>query len=305
MNDVNGQSVRVSQDKSASLSGLPASPGAMLRQARETAGVSVEALAAAMKVSNTKIAGMEADDYSTLPDVVFARALAASICRVFGMDAAPVLALMPKGGEHRLSSTAANINATFKNGPDRSRRNSMLSHATRPLGVAVVVLLLGAAVFALLPYRGDAPETSSGETTRYEPVAKEEPLELPVPLETLSGSLSTPLQGSVSTAQQETVANQTLTPLEAGKSQPAVFVQDSGGVLEFTARGPSWVQVRDASKKVVFERTLAKGEVVSANGTPPFKVVVGRAEEVDIKVRGSQFDLASVAKSGVARFEVK
>ena len=63
--------------------------------------------------------------------------------------------------------------------------------------------------------------------------------------------------------------------------------------------------MRDASKKVVFERTLVKGEVTSVSGTPPLKVVVGRAEQVDVKVRGAQFDLASVAQSGVARFEVQ
>ena len=304
MNDANGLG-QVLQTEASTLGGSTASPGAMLRDAREQAGVSIEALAGAMKVSSSKIAGMEIDDYSTLPDVVFARALAASICRVFGMEAAPVLALMPKGSEHRLPSAAADINATFKNASERSRRNSMLSHATRPLGVAVVVLLLGAAVFALLPYRSDAPESSGGESTRYEPVVKDGALEFAVPLENLSGSSEVQVQGSVLAAQQETLANQVLASAEADKPEQTAPVEGSGGMVEFTALGPSWVQVRDASKKVVFERTLAQGEVASANGTPPLKVVVGRAEEVNIKVRGAAFDLEGIAKSGVARFEVK
>ena len=89
------------------------------------------------------------------------------------------------------------------------------------------------------------------------------------------------------------------------KAEKAAALTSTDSVLEFSAHAPSWVQVRDASKKVVFERTLAKGDVVSATGAPPLKVVVGRAEAVDIKVRGTAFDLAEIAKSGVARFEVQ
>lgn len=277
-----------------------ASPGAMLRGVREAAGVSVEALAGAMKVPVNKIEGLESDDYAVLPDIVFARALAASICRVFATSPAPVLALMPKGGVHSLSSTGADINASFKDGSERPRRNSFVANATRPLGVAVVVLLLGAAVFVFLPYRSDAPESSDlgTGTVTYEPgTIQNVPLEMALPSEPLTG-------GSGQLPEAPTEAQQA--PAEAEAVKPgASAALTNDGVLEFTARNPSWVQVRDASKKVVFERTLAKGEIASATGAPPLKVVVGRAEAVDIKVRGAQFDLAGVAKSGVARFEVQ
>ena len=293
MNDVNGLGTKPQAHQNPSFNS-PASPGALLRNAREAAGVSIEALASAMKVSVKKIEGMEADNYTALPDVVFARALAASICRVFGIDTAPVLALMPKAGAHSLSSAGANINASFKGSSERPRRNSFVTNATRPLGVAVVVLLLGAAVFVFLPYRNDAPESSdsgAGMVT-YEPGAIQDmPLEMALPAEEATAE-----------AQKAAVAEQALIDKEQVKSSAVV---SSDGVVEFTARGPSWIQVRDASKKVVFERTLAKGEVASASGAPPLKVVVGRAEQVDVKVRGAEFDLAGVAQSGVARFEVE
>ena len=278
------------------------SPGAMLRGVREAAGVSVEALAGAMKVPVNKIEGLESENYAALPDIVFARALAASICRVFGASSAPVLALMPKGDVHGLTSTGADINASFRDGSERPRRNSFVANATRPLGVAVVVLLLGAAVFVFLPYRNDAPESSDSGTgiVTYEPgTIQDRSLEMAPPSEPMTGGFKQSPEAPTE-AQQAQVDAEALKPEAAA---PAAIASDS--VLEFTARGPSWVQVRDASKKVVFERTLTKGEVASATGMPPLKVVVGRAEEVDIKVRGSQFDLVGVAKSGVARFEVQ
>ena len=76
-------------------------------------------------------------------------------------------------------------------------------------------------------------------------------------------------------------------------------------LLQFQALGESWVQVRDATKNVVFERTLMKGQTASATGILPLTVVVGRADMTEVLVRGKLFELAGVAKENVARFEVK
>lgn len=309
MNDVDrsGAEPLTDMNPQTSASTAATSPGLMLRGVREAAGVSVEALAGAMKVPVNKIEGLESDNYAALPDVVFARALAASICRVFGTSPAQVLALMPKGGAHSLSNAGADINASFTDGSERPRRNSLVIHATRPLGVVVVVLLLGAAVFVFLPYRSDAPESSDPDASivTYEPGAIQDmPLEMALPAEPLSGSSGHAAEAG--TAVPQTPAQQALAEAQTVKLEVAAVAKpESDGVLEFSARGPSWIQVRDANNKVVFERTLAKGEVASATGASPLKVVVGRADAVDVKVRGTQFDLAGVAKSNVARFEVQ
>ena len=77
------------------------------------------------------------------------------------------------------------------------------------------------------------------------------------------------------------------------------------GLLEFRAREATWVQVRDATKAVVFERTLTKGASAFATGVLPLAVVIGRADSTDVFVRGAPFVLTSLAKENVARFEVK
>lgn len=73
------------------------SAGAMLRTLREQAGMELETLGAALKVSTQRLHALESDDYSALPALYFARGLAANICRHLGQDAAPVLAKMPDG----------------------------------------------------------------------------------------------------------------------------------------------------------------------------------------------------------------
>jgi len=52
-------------------------------------------------------------------------------------------------------------------------------------------------------------------------------------------------------------------------------------------------------------RNMAAGETVGVSGNLPLMVVVGRSDTMQVLVRGQVFDLLSVAKDNVARFEVK
>ena len=59
----------------------PQDGSALLRQAREQAGVHVAALAVALKVPVRQLEALEQGRFDLLPDHTFARALAASVCR--------------------------------------------------------------------------------------------------------------------------------------------------------------------------------------------------------------------------------
>jgi cytoskeleton protein RodZ len=47
------------------------------------------------------------------------------------------------------------------------------------------------------------------------------------------------------------------------------------------------------------------GETVRINGALPLSVVIGRADAIDVQVRGKPFDLAPLSKDNVARFQIK
>jgi cytoskeleton protein RodZ len=76
-------------------------------------------------------------------------------------------------------------------------------------------------------------------------------------------------------------------------------------VLVIHARAESWVQVRNGAGRVVLQKALAAGESYSAEGSPPWSVVVGRADATDVVVRGQPMDLKAIARENVARFEVE
>jgi cytoskeletal protein RodZ len=75
---------------------MPRSPGGIMRSAREKAGLHLAVLSVNLKVSVKQLEALEADQFQYLPEPVFARALAAKVCRFLKIDSEPVLALMPQ-----------------------------------------------------------------------------------------------------------------------------------------------------------------------------------------------------------------
>lgn len=282
------------------------SPGALIREAREASGMHVDVLAAALKITVDRLEALEADHYSALPDMVFARALASSACRILKLDPVDVLAIMPKNQAHSLSVGRPDINAAFKDGSEKRGKNLFIRQFTRPLGIAVIILLVGAGVLFFLPERGDGSEkvvTTPMQALPATEVTQKFILNQPMLLaQVLKSDVPTPPSTSVAGDTTDTKASDVATDEAVGTHATNITTD---GLLEFRAREATWVQVRDATKAVVFERTLTKGASASATGVLPLSVVIGRADSTDVFVRGAPFVLTSVVKENVARFEVK
>ncbi len=283
-----------------------ASAGALLRQARQAAGMDIAVLASALKVPVSKLQALENDDFAVLPDAVFARALASSVCRTLKVDPAPVLGQLPQSQAPRLVGEKDGLNAKFKDPQDKAPP-LRLPAASRGVSLAVLVLLAGAAAVYFLPSgmlefdwaRTPAPEpVHAVAEASQEGAAVAEATQDAVPAQPPASDL--PLAAPAAPASHATVA-----PMAAASVAPAAVAAASSAVLEFRANAESWVQVRDASGTVVFERTLRAGESAQAPGKPPLAVVVGKANATEVVVRGVPFDLAAVARENVARFEVK
>lgn len=297
--------------------------GAMLREAREAARVQLPSLAATLKVPPGKLEALEADDYAAFPDHVFMRALAMGMCRTLHVDAAPVLAALPRTELKSLSKTGAGINATVK---ERSHFRSSgasfggSSHGSRKVVAGVLVLLVAAAAVYFVPLhqggdagsQADAPAapavaaagaSGAAGTTPSAPVVAEVPAAVAgnagegaaAPVQ----PAATPAPAAAETAAPVAAAAEATAPAPA-----AVPAQASGAVLEMRASAQSWVKVKDAKGKVVLEKTLAKDEAVTASGELPLSVIVGNAKGTQVLVRGEPLNIAGT-RDNVARFEVK
>lgn len=264
----------------------PITGGAMLRQAREALGLHIAALAVSLKVPVKKLEALEADRFDLLPDTVFVRALASSVCRSLKIDPEPVLAKMPHTSTPQLRAYESSINIPFRS---TAGGGGMFSwdHLSKPFVWVVLGLLLGALVLFFFPF---GPQTEVSVAPKADTASVNPSLPLPAPAPTASEENALPAAASADAA-----------------SASAVLVPGSGattGVIIFKAHAVSWVEVVDASGVVQVRRNMANGETVGATGALPLAVVVGRADTTEVQVRGKPFDLIPVAKDNVARFEV-
>ena len=313
------------------------SAGGLLREAREAAGLHIAALAVALKVPVKKIEAIEADRFFELPDAVFVRALASSICRTLKVDAAPVLQRLPQIGSPNLGYPNSGINAPFRS-PGDGPRPSVWAQVSRPAVLAGLVLLLAALVLILLPVmRPDAIEAKfslPGQEDFSHNVGNNEPVEtntalvspenrsvdaagatdLFPPGPALPGNPASfktsaahfvPAISTSGRAEIEPMVAPAVLVLSSAPSASASLLPSSSGVLMFSAKSQSWVEVTDAKGRVVLRRNLAAGETAGASGALPLSAVVGRADATEVQVRGKAFDLSAHARDNVARFEVK
>lgn len=270
------------------------SGGAMLRKAREAAGLHIAALAVLLKVPVKKLEALETDRLDLLPDTVFVRALAASVCRTLRIDPAPILESLPHTTALRLKTDESGINTPFRTSGERSGL-LFWNQLSRPFVVAVLLLLVGVLVLVFFPF---TPRTEVASALTSETAAVIFPLTTATP-----ASMTT--DNPVATG--AVVASSASLPGVVSSAVP-VMVPGSGattGMLVFKARGSSWVEVVDARGVVQVRKTMIDGEVVGASGAMPLSVVVGRADTTEVQVRGKPFDLTPIAKDNVARFEVK
>ena len=308
--------------------------GALLRQAREASGMHIAALAVSLKVPVKKLEALEQDRFDLLPDAVFVRALASSVCRTLKLDASAVLERLPHTSAPKLTYQGAGINAPFRS-PGEGPGPSIWTQVSKPAVLAGLVFLLGALVLIFLP--AVKHDGASAKVDSDIPTSVGEPVK---PLPAAVAMMGAGLADGVKPAVPATQANEPFAAASAAIAgavhspvsvmpPPAVPLSISvpspsptspasapvgmaaasqavpSGIVTFLAKGESWVEVTDAKGVVVLRRTLTAGEVAGASGALPLAAVVGRADATQVQVRGRAFDLNAVARDNVARFEVK
>jgi cytoskeleton protein RodZ len=326
-------------------SAAPASAGDLLRQAREAAGLHIAALAVALKVPVKKLEALEADRFDLLPDAVFVRALASSVCRNLKIDASPVLQLLPQTSGPKLTYHSSGINTPFR-APSDGPGPSVWTQISRPAVLAGLVFLLGALVLILLP----AVKTGLGEARSVADVPSVVPGNEPAKAvaaavavvaenadparQSMAASDFSPSgvasNSAVSSAQSPGALNSPFVSGSAAPSNPvitgtaqllavatpaasavpaapasAALAASPAGIIVFRAKSESWVEVTDSKRQVVLRRILNAGEVAGVSGALPLSAIVGRADATQVEVRGKAFDLTALARDNVARFEVK
>lgn len=244
----------------------------LLTQAREAAGLSLDALSLALKVPVKRLEQLEAGDYAAMPDMTFARALAMSVCRHLQIDATLVLEHMPSAHVPSLGGKAVvGGDAMYTTGEGLVL--SPVRFFKRPPFLIAVALLLAAALLYSLP---DLPAEPPMPAASVPPMA-------PPPAEVIPEPMPTPE-----------------VPVTGAPAAPNRSV-----VLRVVAQEETWLEVIRPDGTVLISRLLKADEVVDMGSAPPYTVVLGRASAAQVFVRGQAIALAPHTRGVVARYEVK
>lgn len=283
--------------------------GQMLRQARSDAGLHIAALAVSLRVPVKRIEALENGQMDLLPDMVFVRALTSSICQALKIDAQPILDKLPKAAVPRLYHDDVAINTPISGAS--SAKNSWVGELFSSLLLfGVLFLCVAAAGVYFWPKSAAttvapvsvAPEALPEKTLPEVGISQAK--EVLVSNESTSASTlnvsASPAASPASTAPITEATSSTPTaPSVVSSSVP------TDSLIVFKATGETWVEVKSATGSTLFKKLLIAGETAGASGVVPLTVIVGRADATQVEVRGKPMDLVSIAKSNVARFEVK
>lgn len=271
------------------------SAGVMLKSMREKAGIEVEELATILKVAPQKLQALEADDYSALPALFFARGLAANICRHFGQDAHPVLAKMPGGASEKIPHPQGDNNNSqpiIQTPIDITHRSNKVMQRVVLFLIAIAVLAAGVfAAFRFITNRQAAADNPQAATLPASAaIAPAADASATAPASAASPALPLTLQPAASAA------------------LPASGSTNSGpNILQIAAtHGDTWVQVSTKNGRVLFKGTLQTGQQRQLTiAAYPIRLNISKAENTQVIDRGQLFDLASIAAQGRARFDIQ
>lgn len=260
----------------------PATAGQMLAAARHAQNLSVTDVANRLKLSVQQVEALEAGAYERLPGPVFVRGFTRNYARLLRLDADAVVqavdASLPRAPADRPVSGDANIPMPAKG----TRRWPVVA------GVAAVVFL-GAALVDVL-----WPEGASTTAVAPEPAPAVATPPAPLP--------------PAAVAEAGAPAPVPQAPAPATGPVPATYQPESGGAertLRFVFERQSWVQVRDASGKVVLEALYPAGSTRELNVRPPLTLIIGNAPGVKLSYGSREVDLAPHTRVAVARLTLE
>jgi cytoskeleton protein RodZ len=292
------------------------SPGLILREAREEASLTQEQIAARLNLRLQVIKDIERDHFDKKISTTFSKGYLKSYARLLGVSESLVIdgfAHLNDANEHK--AELQSFSRRIKQETHNSRLN-MVSYL-----VALVILVMMVVWWLQEKDSMEQEELIQISKTLAEQnldVQTETPFESETPFEpkTVAQAPEEPVEASASVVKtpDESGADLPLTPVEtvtltsAASQTAAESVQEAPVVLDEKAlilsfSEVSWVHVKDSRDK-----TLAIGEKgpdspLELHGVPPYKVVIGAPQVVELSYGGEVIDLSRYANR-VARLTV-
>ena len=277
-------------------------PGSVLRAAREARGYSLAEVAQVLKFGVRQLEALESDDYSNLTGTTFIRGFVRSYARFLKLDETPLLAAL----EPQAPVAVAEVHAVESVGAEMPAGGA--DGSKRAYGLAVAVLLLGAIAWFVWQEQAEpavTPQLAEPATATVAPEAASDAVSVPEPVKPVVAAPA----AAATDAPAVTPPNTSVIPA-AGISEPVATVSEVTPVAAPTPNerqlllafgGVSWVEVRDASNRILYSGNSTPDSRQTVRGRPPFQLVIGNAQSVKLRYEDRSIDLQPYTRVDVAR----
>lgn len=268
-------------------------PGAMLAQARRDAGLSIAEIASGLRYSVKQIEALEADDYPKLPGTTFVRGMMRGYAKMLKIPSEPIVQALDR--RHIPSPVSVDLRTQkvpFSEPKERSNKTYAWLSGAMVILVVVIVLewifgLPAAIVETLWPSPAPVAEMVQPQQVVVVPAQPGED----------AGNAEPPPATASSTG-----GASNLNPVESQTSGNNAVGAGAVGKLRFEFQKDAWVEVREASGRILISQVNLAGTKALVEGRPPFNVIVGNASSVRMYNGENLVDLAPHTKVDVARF---
>jgi cytoskeleton protein RodZ len=270
---------------STDAAGAIAGVGEELASARAALGLSIADIARQLKFAPRQIEAMEQERFADLPSGTFARGMVRSYARLLKLDAEPLVGRMA-------ARVAVPDNADAVAGARRPIPITDNARRTNLIYVASSLVILGAIATVAVQWQR---ERADAARLTFVPAAQAPQPEPQVPVEPQRVAAAAPVAIQPMNLDSQPSA-ESVAPAPADEGNRRI-------VMKFDRE--SWVEVRGRNGKTLFSGLNAAGSEQSVEGRPPFSLIIGNAQYVQLSYEDQPVDLAPHVKVEVARFTLE
>jgi cytoskeleton protein RodZ len=279
----------------------PPSPGALLRAARERAGLGVEDLAGQLKLAKGTLEALERDDFAALSEPVYVRGYYRKIAKVLPIAESELI------NAYNARTKPSSSAPPMRRLPLARGVAAGTSRNARGPGVGLVVLALIGLVIVIAvatrekPRRLVTPGATPAPTAVAPAPAPQEPAAAVTDAPPATTAAAVPAPQDAAPAAPQAAAP---SPPPAATPAPAAAGGPKQLVLELVEA--SFVRVDDNQGRTLKIGLVRDGERLVLEGAPPYTVFLGNPAKVKIFLGGQPVDFAAHVNSqnDTARFTV-
>ncbi len=311
------------------------SAGVLLSNERVKRGISIQEAADYLKLSRKQVEALENDDYSSLPGTTFVRGFMRNYAKFLELDLEPIMAWLDSqvpntapDARPAAAVTPQGTTASTESHKEKDTAPATPATANADTGSGIwkwllPLLLVGAGLVWYQSQPSEATEANTEAAAPAEAVAKAPVATTPPVAETAATPPAPPAEAPQTSPPSAAATPAVPPPVTATTAAPAVtpptpaattttataapaLPSNGNHQLRLVMKQDSWMEILDSKGERVVFGTQKAGKERIVEGTPPFKMTIGNATEVELFHNNQAIDLKKHIKKGTtAKLELQ